>query len=235
VLSEEGFDGILLENYGDLPFYPDRVPVETAAAMAAVLTVLRTSIRAPISWGVNVLRNDARAAVAVAAAAGASFIRVNVHVGAVLTDQGILQGRAHETLRARSALAPQLAIFADVQVKHGLSLVPIPLEAEADDLRDRGLADVVLVTGNRTGSPPTVDEVLAVVRAAAPLPVLVASGVAPQNAPLFLAHARGFIVGTSLKRGGRIENPVDALRARRLIQAVRSPRGRSRRAVRGRA
>jgi hypothetical protein len=181
-----------------------------------------------VSWGINVLRNDARSAVAVAAAAGASFLRVNVHVGAVLTDQGILSGRAHETLRTRAILAPRVAVFADVRVKHGSPLRPIPLEEEVHDLRDRGLADALLVTGPRTGSPPEEAEVRAVVAAAGALPVLVASGVTAESVGSFLSCARGVIVGTSLKRGGRTENPVDPLRARKLIRAARSGRVRAR-------
>lgn len=222
VLAAEGFDGILLENYGDLPFHPDRVPAETVAAMAAVLTALRGRADGARCWGVNVLRNDARAAVAIAAGAGASFIRVNVHVGAALTDQGIIEGRAHETLRERARLAPDLAILADVRVKHSAPLAPLPLEQEVADLRERGLADGLLVTGGRTGAAPELEEVRAVAAAAESVPVLVASGVTVENARSFLAHARGLLVGTSIKRGGRTENPVDPLRARRLIGAVRS-------------
>ena len=221
ILAAEGFDGILIENYGDLPFYPDLVPAETTAAMAAVLTALRDRFAEVRHWGVNVLRNDARAAVAIAAGTGASFVRVNVHVGAALTDQGIIEGRAHQTLRDRARLAPELALLADVRVKHSAPLAPLPLAQEVADLRERGLADALLVTGGRTGAAPEPEEVRAVAAAAESLPVLVASGVTERNARSLLEHARGVIVGTSIKRGGRTENPVDPMRARRLIQATR--------------
>src|SRR5690606_2253475 len=115
-LEAGGVDGIIVENFGDAPFHPDAVPAETIAAMTALTTGVVRAVGLPV--GVNVLRNDAAAALAVAAAAGARFIRVNVHTGAMLTDQGWITGRAHETLRLRARIAPTVAIAADVLVKH---------------------------------------------------------------------------------------------------------------------
>ena len=78
-----------------------------------------------IAIGINVLRNDARAALAIAAVVGAACIRVNVHTGARVTDQGLVEGRAAETLRLRRALgAESVAIWADVNVKHSAPLGP---------------------------------------------------------------------------------------------------------------
>jgi uncharacterized protein len=102
-IVEEGMDGLLLENFGDAPFFPDQVPPITVAAMTVVATELRRRFDVPI--GINVLRNDARGALAVAWAAGASFIRVNVLCGARVTDQGIIQGQAHLVIRDRRHLA----------------------------------------------------------------------------------------------------------------------------------
>ena len=222
VLVEEGFDALLVENYGDLPFYPDNVPAGTIAAMSAVLEHLRRDLPG-IPLGVNVLRNDACAALAIAAAVGAAFIRVNVHCGAAITDQGILQGRAHETLRMRAALTPGTAILADAAVKHGHGFVSGPLAEEVLDLVERGLADGVLVTGSRTGMAASLDEVQEAVMAALRVPVWVASGITAANATEYLdAGARGLIVGTSIKRGGRAEAAVDRSRARELARRVRA-------------
>jgi uncharacterized protein len=222
VLAEEGFDAVLVENYGDLPFYPDEVPAATVGAMSAVLDRLRRDLPG-MPVGVNVLRNDARAALAIAAAVGAAFIRVNVHCGAVVTDQGILQGRAHETLRLRAVLAPGVAILADAAVKHGHSLTPATPGEEIRDLVERGLADGVLITGPRTGAAASVAQVReAVAGVAGDAPVFVASGVKVGNVAEYLAAgAHGFIVGTSIKRGGRIEATVDRARARELVRRVR--------------
>jgi uncharacterized protein len=222
LLVEEGYDALLIENYGDLPFFPDGTPASTIAAMSVVLEHLRRELP-EIPLGVNVLRNDALAALAIAAAVGAAFIRVNVHCGAAITDQGILQGRAHETLRLRAVLAPATAILADAAVKHSRGFVPGPLTEEVLDVVERGLADGVLVTGARTGMAASRETIQEAVKAAGKVPVWVASGVTAANATEYLtAGARGLIVGTSIKRGGQAEAPVDRTRARELARRVRA-------------
>lgn len=224
-LAQAGFDALLVENYGDLPFYPDEVPAVTIAAMSAVIEGLRRDLPG-IPLGVNVLRNDARAALAIAAAVGASFIRVNVHCGATATDQGILQGRAFETLRMRAAWAPGVAVLADARVKHGHPIAPTTLSEDVHDLIERGSADGVLVTGPRTGAAGPVAAVQEAVEAAGGAPVIVASGVTARNAVEYLAAgARGLIVGTAIKRGGRTDAAVDVKRAGELVLCVREFRG----------
>ncbi|MFZ2492277.1 MAG: BtpA/SgcQ family protein, partial [Thermoanaerobaculia bacterium] len=108
--------------------------------------------RDPLVIGVNVLRNDARSALAIAAATGAAFIRVNVHTGAMLTDQGIIEGEAYETMRMRAAVAPDVFVFADHLVKHAVQLAEVEPVQSAKDLRLRGLADALIVTGAETGA-----------------------------------------------------------------------------------
>src|ERR1017187_8555177 len=92
-----GVDAIIIENFRDAPFTKAGVEPETIAAMAAAGCPLPAAVDLPL--GFNVLRNDARAALALCAACGGSFIRVNVHTGAMLTDQGIIEGNAYETVR----------------------------------------------------------------------------------------------------------------------------------------
>ncbi|MDM7914405.1 MAG: BtpA/SgcQ family protein, partial [Candidatus Eisenbacteria bacterium] len=141
-----GADGAIVENFGDAPFLPDAVPPVTVAAMTVAAARLRAQAPGAFLLGVNVLRNDAAAALSIAAVTGASCIRVNVHLGAAVTDQGILRGRADETLRLRRALGRPVAIFADVDVKHAAPVAARPVEEEALDLVERGLADVQHVT-----------------------------------------------------------------------------------------
>ena len=101
-LKAGGMDAIVVENYGDVPFTPGRVEAATVAAMTAVIIEVTKTISLPI--GVNVLKNDARSGLAIAAATGARFIRVNIHVGAVVADQGLIQSDAYSTLRDRRLL-----------------------------------------------------------------------------------------------------------------------------------
>jgi membrane complex biogenesis BtpA family protein len=228
-LADAGFDAVLLENFGDHPFYPDRVPPHTIAAMARVgVGVNRALEGIPLAGrpllGVNVLRNDARAAIGLAAALDAAFVRVNVHSGAVVTDQGVIEGQAHQTCRYRDRLAPNCAIFADVQVKHGVPLAPRPIADEAADLWERARADALIVSGTATGAP-TDPAQLAELRARLPSArLIVGSGVTPDRCGPLLASADALIVGTWLKRDGQVENPVDPARARRLVEAVAGAR-----------
>ncbi len=218
-LAEGGVDGLLVENFGDLPFAPGPVDPQVTALMAvAAREVRRQSGLLPV--GINVLRNDARAALAVALAAGASFVRVNVHVGAAFTDQGRIEGRAHETLRFRRAIGSRAAIFADVFVKHARPAGRTDLATAAREAAYRGLADVLLVTGPETGAPADPGRLRAVKRAVPDRPVFAASGVSAETVAAF-AEADGFIVGTAFKRGGRVEDRVDPRRVRRIVRALR--------------
>jgi len=223
-LEEAGLDGLVVENFGDVPFHAEHVPSETVAAMAVALAAIGSAVRFPL--GVNVLRNDARSALGLCAATRASFVRVNVHVGASVTDQGLVQGRAAETLRERSRLwagAPESApfVFADVDVKHASPLGIADLTLLAEDTYARGGADVLLVTGSGTGKEASFDDVRRVRQAVPDAPVLVASGVTDRTLARALQEAHGAIVGTWLKRDGKVGNPVDPARARALVAAAR--------------
>ena len=218
ILTEGGANGIIVENFGDAPFRIGRVEPETVAAMTrAVDLVCRAT---PLPVGVNILRSDAISALAVAVAAGAKFIRVNVHYGTMAADEGLVTGEAFETLRRRRLMdAEHIAILADVLVKHAVPLGEVDLGLMARETAYRGLADGLIVTGPVTGQPAVADDV-AIVRQAVPdRPLLVGSGVDASNAAHFLAHADGAIVGTSLKKGGVITNPVDLGRVREMARA----------------
>jgi len=217
-LEAGGMDGCLVENYGDAPFAPGAVDPATVAAMAAVVAELRRMTAMPV--GVNVLKNDARAALAVAAATGARFIRVNIHVGAAVTDQGIIQGDAYGTLRYRRLLGADVKIFADVLAKHGVPLAPLDAEQEAKDAAYRALADVLIVSGKGTGEPTDLARLQAVRRAVPDRPILVGSGVTPETVRRLLEVSDGIIAGTSLKRDGKLANPVDVARVEALVRAA---------------
>lgn len=221
-LAAGGVDALLVENFGDAPFTGGRVGAETVAAMVAAAREVARVVRLPL--GVNVLRSDGVSALAVALAAGARFIRVNVHVGAVLTDQGIIQGGAHDLLRARRFLGADVKILADVQTKHAAPLAQVSIEQEARDCVERGLADALIVSGAATGSPTEPGDLKRVRDAVGAVPLLVGSGVTAETAGELLAVADGLIVGTAVKREGLVSNPVDAARVRRLVEAARSAR-----------
>lgn len=220
--EEGGADGLIVENFGDAPFRPDRVEPHTVAAMTLAVRAVQAAVDLPL--GVNVLRNDAAAALGIAGVTGAQFIRVNVHTGAMLADQGVLQGRADETLRLRRALGVTTLLFADVLVKHAVPLAPLSLEQAARDTWERGLADALIVSGTGTGQPTSPEEVRRVKEAAPAAPVLVGSGVSAESIAALLEFADGVIAGTSAKEEGNVRHPVSRERVRRLVERVRACR-----------
>lgn len=219
-LARGGCDALIVENFGDAPFHPRRVPAETVGALA--LALARVAEAAPgVPLGVNVLRNDARAGLGLCALGLAAFVRVNVHVGAAVADQGLLVGRAHATLRERARLCPAAKLLCDVHVKHAVPLGGGSIEDAARDTLERGLADALVVSGSRTGAAPEALD-LERVRAAVggDAVILIGSGLDLANAAELAALADGAIVGTALKRDGRVEAPVDASRVATLRAAL---------------
>lgn len=228
-LEAGGVDGLILENFGDTPYYPETVPPHTVAAMTRTATEVRTATSVPL--GINVLRNDAEAALSIATAVEASFIRVNVHTGARLTDQGIVEGSAHETVRLRDHLGVDVGIFADIDVKHSAPLGDRALPAALADAVERGLADAVIVSGTATGEA-VAPETLSVTRDRhdeddLDVPILIGSGVDADSVRDLLGGANGAdgaIVGTAFKQGDETTAPVSERRVRTLIERAEATR-----------
>jgi membrane complex biogenesis BtpA family protein len=218
-IEEAGFDGLILENFGDAPFARAFAGRGAVAGLAAAGAMVAEAVDLPV--GVNVLRSDGRSAVAVAAAIGGRFIRVNVHTGAAVTDQGIIQGEAMETMLSVRDMSPGLAVFADVFVKHAAPLGDISLEQSAKDAVERGLASALIVTGEATGSPAASEHLIRVKAAVPGTPVLVGSGVTAETAGAVLGEADGIIVGSAIMESGRAANPIDPGRAKTFAEAAR--------------
>ena len=141
----------------------------------------------------------------------------------MLTDQGLIEGDAARTMRLRASIAPGVMLFADLLVKHAAPLVETDAVLAARDLRERGLADALIVSGVETGAPAD-RERLALLRRALQVPLLIGSGVTEENVADY-ASADGIIAGTSLKREGSIDAPVDPKRVARLAALLRSSGG----------
>lgn len=219
-----GAEALVVENFGDVPFAKSAVGPETVAAMTLAVSAVIAESGLPV--GVNVLRNDVLAAVAVVAATGGAFVRANVYVGAAITDQGLIEGRADEVQALIRRLDAPMPVWADVDVKHAAPLAPRPLGDLADDAVKRGLAGAVIVTGAGTGQPANPDDLRAV-RAAVPgIPLYLGSGATAATLPDLLAIADGAIIGTSAKMDGDVNNPVDPARVNALVKAARQVRGR---------
>ena len=216
-----GASAVIVENFFDVPFSTDTVSPSTIAAMTLAVSEIRKAITLPI--GVNVLRNDAVSALSIAHICEAQFIRINVFVGAAVTDQGIIQGAARKVVSVRKELGADVAIWADIFVKHAAQLGGGNIEDAARDAVHRGLADALIVSGAATGSITSAVD-LEKVRTAVPnTPLLVGSGLDISSANELLRFANGAIVGTSLKKDGNVEKCVDSERVKALHKAMHYP------------
>ena len=216
--EEGGADAVVIENFGDIPFTKLAVPAETVAAMAVAGSAVRGTIELPL--GFNVLRNDGLSALALCAACGGDFLRVNVLSGAMVTDQGVIEGDAFHLLRKKQELAPHVKILADVLVKHAAPLGDLSIEIAARDTAERGLADALIVSGTGTGDATKVEDVQRTRAACPDSLILLGSGVTVENTNQYLPFADGFIVGSSVKKGGQLDKPVDPKRVAQLRAAM---------------
>lgn len=218
-LLENGCDGLILENFGDAPFPAGPVAPHVLGFVAVLAARIRAELPTAIV-GVNLLRNDARGALGAAAAAGADFIRVNVHTGAMLTDQGVLTGDAHATLSYRQSLGVPVGIAADILVKHAAQLAPQDIGEVAADTWRRGGADALIVTGAGTGKAADPARIDAVRSAVPEAKLWVGSGVTLSSAAAWRRRVDGAIVGTALHTQGDIRAPIDPERVRELASAL---------------
>ena len=214
-----GADALIVENFGSVPFGKGELAPHAVATLARVARACK--LQSGLAVGVNCLRNDARAAIGIAAAAELDFVRINVHTGVYATDQGLIEGAADRTLRYRRELGVEhIEIFADVFVKHAAPVGATSIAIATEEVFGRGLADGVIVTGTATGKQAAVEDVRAVRGAAGSATVLIGSGITPENAASFVEHADGLIVG-SWFRGGELAQPVQRERVADLAAAVR--------------
>lgn len=218
-LASGGVDGVIVENFFDAPFTKNQVDPAVVSAMTLIIQRLMNLVTLPV--GINVLRNDAQSAIAIATCVHAQFIRVNVLTGIMATDQGLIEGQAHQLLRYRRELGSDVKILADVLVKHARPLGSPNLTTAVQETIERGLADGVILSGWATGSPPTLEDLELASAAANGTPVFIGSGASWENISTLMQAADGVIVSSSLKRRGKIEQPIDPIRVSQFVEAAR--------------
>ena len=218
-LAEAGFDAVIVENFGDVPFSAEVVCRETVASMAVVVDHIVRSV--DVMVGVNVLRNDSLSGLAIAAVSGAAFLRVNVLSGVYATDQGMLTGRPRRLSTRRAAVSPAVKIAADVHVKHAQPISQPNIALAAEETAYRAGADALIVSGDATGRAADLESARAVAEAVPDRPVWIGSGVTPETVGDSLRVADAVIVGSCLKRDGEATSPLDAGRVKAFMAAVR--------------
>ena len=219
-LAETGFDAVMVENFGDAPFFASSVPPITVASMTRAAVEIRQAVDLPL--GINVLRNDGLSAVAVAAAVGADLVRINVLSSMMYTDQGPIVGQAAEIARLRAAVAPGVRILADVFVKHATPPPGATIEHAAVDAWERSGADALVVSGSGTGASVDLDDLRAVRRAVPDAPIAVGSGASVETVEALAEVADVVIVGSSIKPGGDPSRAIDRDLARAFVERARA-------------
>ncbi len=214
MMVSAGFQSIILENFGDIPFFKNQVPPETTASMAVIAAAVREAVKVPL--GINILRNDARSALAVAAVTGCDFIRVNVLSGVAASDQGMIEGNAAELLRERARLHAHVMIFADVHVKHAVTLSSKKIALAVEEAALRALADAVIVSGATTGRMIEISilEKASQIARAHEIPLFIGSGANLENISEIAPLVDGIIVSSALRQGGQAGAPLDANRVK---------------------
>ena len=213
-LQAGGVHGILFCNEDDRP-YVWQVGPEVPAAMARVIAEVRPQLKVP--FGVDVLW-DPRAAIAIAHATGAQFVR-EVFTGAYSSDMGVWDTRAGEAQRYRRQIGAQnVRLLYNINAEFAAPLAPRPLEQVARSVALSSLPDAICVSGAMTGSATDPEALRSIKQAVLDVPVIVNTGVRAETVAQFLAVADAAIVGTSIKQGGVTWNPVDRARVVQLME-----------------
>lgn len=217
-LEKAGADAVIVENMGDTPFAALLNKAQVAALAAAVMQV-KNAVTIPV--GVDAAFNDCEAGIAIAAITGATFIRVPVFVDTVVFTDGVIYPCAKHCRDYRKAMGKEsIKILADVQVKHAhMLLAGISVEQSAKEAADNG-ADAIIITGTQIGEETPLDMIKRV-KQVVNIPVFAGSGVKAENIKEQLKTADGAIIGSSLKEGGIISNPISYELVKTVLDSLR--------------
>lgn len=218
-LTKAGVSGVIIENFGDVPFVKNDVSKRTVASFTSVIQNL--DIDSKFKIGINVLRNDGIAALSIAEATNADFVRINVLNNVMMfTDQGIIEGEANQIAEFNQSLNKKIEIFADVFVKHAVPPEGSKIENHAEELINRAGADVVIVTGDGTGHEIDIDDLNKVRNIVPSGKLAIGSGVDETNIDKYKDIADILIIGTSFKLDNNVENPVDFEKTKKIIEQI---------------
>ncbi|OYT48068.1 MAG: hypothetical protein B6U85_03590 [Desulfurococcales archaeon ex4484_42] len=217
-LEEGGVDGIIIENFNDKIYRIGRADPAVTSSMTLIVNEVRKEVSIPI--GINVLRDCVLDSLAIAYVTKSSFIRVNALVETIDAPEGILKPSAYKLNMYRSVLrAWNIAILADIHVKHGKPLTGRDIDVVAREAIERGLADAVIITGRITGEAIDLNDLIRV-KKVVNTPIIIGSGLNPDNAKELLRYADGAIVGTYFKANGR----VSIEKVRRFMNVIKELR-----------
>jgi hypothetical protein len=221
IYSEAGFDAVILENMHDTPYLKGYVYPETVAAMTAVASAVRDKL--PVKpLGIQILSAANREALGVAIASKLDFLRVEGYTFAHVADEGIIQSSAAELIRLRDYLKAQnIKVLADIKKKHSSHAITADVSIEETaEAAEFMKADGIIITGSSTGKKPSQDDIKRV-RPHTSLPVLVGSGITPDNIADYYSIVDGIIAGSYCKETGHWKLPVSPERCKKLAECVK--------------
>ena len=217
-LEKAGMDAVIVENMGDTPFSALLNKAQVAALAMASFAV-KKAVKIPV--GIDAAFNDYEASLSIAAMAGAAFVRVPVFVDTVVFTDGVIYPCAKKCREYRRQIGREdIKLLADIQVKHAHMLLPqITIEQSAKEAADNG-ADGIIVTGSQIGEETPI-EMIKKVKNVVKIPVFAGSGVNAGNIKEQLSIADGAIIGSGLKEGGMISNPISYELTKNVLLALR--------------
>ena len=223
---ECGVDAVMIENMHDVPYLRGEVGPEIVASMTVVGAAVKSESQLPV--GLQILAGANVEAMAVAHAAELNFIRAEGYAYAHVADEGLIQSSAAKLLRYRRMIgATKVQVWTDVKKKHSAHAITadVSLGETAETVEFMG-ADCVIVTGSATGHAPLITDVQEA-KAHCHLPVILGSGITPDNVNEFYNYADGFIVGSYFKVDGHWGNVVDPARVTAFVKVIDKLRGTS--------
>ncbi len=215
-LVDGGVNAVIVENFGDIPYATENELI-TYTTFTNIATRLRKECNLPM--GINVQFNDFNAEWALAYSCGYDFIREEVFGENRMGPNGICISSGPQIMRLKARYPKDIAILADLHVKHTFPIVDQPLDFTIESIIEGG-ADAIICTGITTGKSPTNDDVSTVKEIAKDTPVVIGSGVNKDTVKEFLSIADGAIIGSSFKKDGNVMNPIDVKRVKELMNIL---------------
>jgi len=215
--QQAGVEAIILENSHDLPYIKPPLPLRAIELMKRIAHEIRGRFAGPI--GIQMLEAANETALKIASGAALDFLRIEGYVFAHVGGAGLIEGCAGYLLRKRKELGCEhIKVFADVKKKHCSHALTGDLDI-VDEVKQAEffLADGVIVTGARTTEPPDSIE-LQRVKQSTHLPVLIGSGMTPDNIKTFFPLADGFIVGSTFRHAGEFLGALDPQRLNAFVR-----------------
>lgn len=223
IYKKVGVDSVFLENDHDVPYIQPPLPQKAIDLYKKIAKKIRGEFNGPI--GIQVMEFGHEAALKIAKEAHLDYIRVEAFVFAHVGGAGILEGCAGKLLRLRKELnAEHIKVFVDVKKKHCSHSLTVDLDIE-DEVKQAQffLADGIIITSKFSGEEPKQTD-FERVRKVTKLPILVGSGMTPENIGEFLTLADGFIVGTVFRKDGDFFGETDPARVKKFVNVFKKER-----------